>query len=138
MQILVIFSTEVGTTKIVAQTLQKLLSAKDNTVVLYEVGKERTPPNVLGTDLVLIGSPTYYNGELESKMAEFLSDYAPNLAPYKVAVFSLGDTAYEHFCGSAELLESWVTEHGGKLTVPTLQIDGYPDDQQINEWVELI
>jgi flavodoxin len=58
----------------------------------------------------------------------------------RCAVFAPGDSFYEHFCGSVDVLEQKLKELGGELVVDGLKIDGDPDDSEedIVEWVESI
>jgi flavodoxin len=134
MKVKIIFSTEVGTTKSVAEQIAKTLTDLQHQVDLYQVGKQPNPPDFTGYDAVLFGSPTYNEGQVETKMADFLSSFAANLSSLKTAVFSLGDSNYVHFCGSAAILETWIAQHGGVLAVPTLKIDGYPKNEEVAAW----
>ncbi len=136
MKIQIIFSTEVGTTKYVAERIQKTLTELGHQADVYEVGIDGYQPVLEGYDLQILGSPTYYGGQLETKMAQFVIKFNPDFSHTQVAVFSLGDRNYQDFCGSADILEKWVSDHGGKVVVPSLKIDGYPDDLvPISAWV---
>jgi len=139
MKIKIIFSTEAGATKEVGELLEKLLVEKDHDVKLFEVGYLDQPIILDGFDLVIFGSPTYYGGELETKMAELLPKLILDLSLYKVAVFGLGDSGYTHFCGAVEILERWVVDHQGALFIPSLKIDRYPHyPNVIKNWVEVL
>ena len=54
----------------------------------------------------------------------------------KFAVFAPGDTLYEHFCGSVDLLEGKIEELGGTFVVEGLKVEGDPSDSDsdIKEW----
>lgn len=139
MKVKILYGTEVGTTKYVAELLQKKFNQAGWEVDLQDVGRSKNKPQLDDYQLLLVGSPTYYNGQLVASMAEFLSNYAPNLQLISTAVFSLGDSQYSHFCGSAEILETWVAERGGKIVGQALKIDGYPSDTTaIDEWVNAL
>jgi flavodoxin I len=136
MKTLITYSTDTGMTRYVAELLKETLVKKNFEVDLLEVEGSKDKPIIEKYELLLFGSPTYYGGQLEAKMAELLSQYNPDLSPYKVAVFSLGDSNYRHFCASAEILEQWVNQNKGKVIVPPIKIDGYPDTEQVLQWAE--
>lgn len=137
MKIKIIYGSEGGTTHYVAGLIQKKLTELGHQVELHHTGMQSTSPDITGYDLLIFGSPTYYSGQLENKMGDMITTFAPDLSTYKVAVFSLGDSNYPHFCGSAEILESWIAHQNGKLSLPTLKINGYPSDTtEILQWVE--
>jgi len=135
----IIFGSEVGTTKYVAELLKKRLDDHQFEVDLYQVGFDGFTPDIAGYDLLLFGSPTYFEGLLQSDMTTFTNQFTDSLSKYAVAVFVLGDRSYAHFCESAEVLERWVASHEGTLLVPTLKVDGYPENfDEFTTWVNLI
>ncbi len=135
MNIKIIYGTLAGTTKYVAEIIQKRLNKLGHKTDLHNIN-DNSKPIIDNYDLLIFGSPTYENGELEYNMSHFLSQFSPNLSKYNVAVFGLGSSNYPKFCRSAALLEHWVVKNSGKLTVPSLKIDGYPQDLKlINNWV---
>jgi flavodoxin len=139
MKIIIVFGSEMGTTRYVAKVAQEQLTSKGHEVKLYEARKDGLSPDLTGYDIVLFGSPTYFEGLLESNMQDLVDEFKPELSSYKVGVFSLGSHDFNNFCGSAEILEDWVAKHGGTLALPTIKIDGYPNDlSQISEWIEQI
>lgn len=139
MKIQIIFGTESGTTKYVTELMTKMLIEDHHNVDVYEAGRQDTAPVLEGHDLVLLGAPTYAGGQLEDKMATLLSKFSVDLSKYKVGVYSLGDRGFDHFCASAEILEGWVVQNGGKLIAPALKIDGYPTNlDEIQQWIKLV
>jgi flavodoxin len=48
----------------------------------------------------------------------------------KFAVFAPGDSSYEYFCGSMDLLEEKMAAMGGQIVNNGLKIDGDPDDAE--------
>jgi flavodoxin len=139
MKVSIIYGTEVGTTQYVAEFFGKKMSELGHEVVLFQAGQQSGEPDLKQSEVVLIGSPTYYGGQPIASMGELISHFSPNLQKLKVAVFALGDQGYSHFCGAADVLETWVAHHGGTLLVPTLKIDGYPSDlTPLREWIELV
>ncbi len=137
MKIKIIYETQVGTTKYVAEIIQKKLSTLGHEVDLHSLRTNGRQPDLTGYDAVLFGSPTYNSGQPEPTVSQFMNEFQNDLSPYKVAVFSLGDRSYPEFCGSAEILETWITGHGGNVSIPSLKIDGYPMDfSPILAWAE--
>jgi flavodoxin len=57
----------------------------------------------------------------------------------KIAVFSLGDRTFSHYCASAEILAGWVSDKGGSLLAAPIKIDGYPYDMsEILTWLDQV
>lgn len=139
MNISIVYGTEVGTTQYVAEFFSQKLKELGHEVTLFQAGRQPGEPDLKKTDVLLIGSPTYYGGQPVATMTELISRFSPNLQKIKVAVFALGDRGYSHFCGAGDVLETWVAHHGGSLLLPTLQIDGYPSDlSPLRDWIEQV
>lgn len=95
-------------------------------------------PNELGNcDLVVLGSNTWDNwvsgrrteGQLQEHMRAFVERIPSGaLAERRVAVFSLGDSSYNRFCGAADILEELVTKLGAVKVGDTLRVDGFFSD----------
>jgi flavodoxin I len=104
---------------------------------LHSVRSQGMTPALDGYDAVLFGAPTYEDGKLETSMRVFITRFSSDLSKYKIGVFGLGNSSYPQFCFSAGVLEEWVTQNKGVLTIPSLKIDGFPDDlKPIQQWVE--
>jgi len=139
MKVKILYATEVGTTKYVAEIIKKRFEDLGHQLDIQQVGSQKVLPTLEGFELLLLGSPTYYNGQPHDDMVRFLTDFKPDLTHIQVAIFALGESGYSHFCGAAEVLEQWVAENQGKLLIPTLKIDGYPSDpSSISTWVKLL
>ena len=94
-----------------------------------------------GCDLVILGCPAYGDDtvELQDDFAEFyekLDDV--DLSGRKFAIFAPGDSSYEHFCGSVDLLEEKMKQLGGEVVIDGLKVDGDPSDfeDEILEWAK--
>jgi sulfite reductase alpha subunit-like flavoprotein len=46
-----------------------------------------------------------------------------------MAIFGLGDSRYQHFCGAAVVLQKFVAAAGASLVAEPLYLDGYPQRQ---------
>ena len=136
---LIIFGTTTGNTEAMSDLIQKTLN---------ENGMETEIKNVIdasisdlngGHDLVLLGCPAYGDDAVE--LQEDFEDFYQNMAGIdlggkKFAIFAPGDSSYEHFCGTVDLLEEEISGMDGKIVADGLKIDGDPDDavDEIKEW----
>lgn len=137
MKILILFSTMMGTTEAVVKIIQKNLIESGNLVDMRNV-YDSLQINLSEYDVLIFGTPTY-NEVLEINMEQYISQTAPDLSRHKIAIFGLGDKAYPQYCTSVDILEKWVIKNSGKLTVPSLRIDGYPRHAGfIDVWAEQI
>ncbi len=59
-----------------------------------------------------------------------------DLGGRKFAVFAPGDSSYEHFYGTVDLLEEETSSLNGIIVTDGLKTDGDPDDavDEIKEW----
>jgi flavodoxin short chain len=138
---LVIFGSTTGNTEDMAESIEQLLR---------ESGWEAEKKNVINAsvddltgdwDLVVLGCPAYGNDtvELQEDFGEFYETLdGINLAGLRFAVFAPGDSSYEHFCGSVDMLEERIGELGGDVIIDGLKIDGDPGDaeDEIMDWVK--
>lgn len=93
--------------------------------------------------LLLLGCPAYGDDtiELQEDFDEFYAQWnGTGLNGKKFAVFAPGDSSYEYFCGSVDMLEEKLDELGGNMVTDGLKIDGDPADAEyeIVEWVKSI
>lgn len=58
---------------------------------------------------------------------------APSLESLNYAVLGLGDRQYQHFCGFARRLHTWLGEHGGKTLFAPVEVDG-GDSYALRHW----
>ncbi|OGG04953.1 hypothetical protein A2Z33_06690 [Candidatus Gottesmanbacteria bacterium RBG_16_52_11] len=145
MNILVIFATYSGGTQIASATLAEALKAEGHSVTVKGPAETQTD-ELVKSDAVVLCTPTW---DFEGKEGQPHEDYVgfmektkgASLEGMPFAVLALGDSSYTHFCGSAEVLEAYVTSVGGILKVPSLKIDGYFFSQEkhtgsIREWAK--
>lgn len=128
MNVLILFETQTGTTQYVAETVAKELTTAGHTVKLHSLKYDGKQLDFAQYQLVLIGAPTYDDGLLEVTMRQYIRENKPDFRTQKVAVFGLGDSSYPQFCTAARFLETWVKTCGGRPLIPTLKVDGFPDD----------
>jgi flavodoxin len=88
-------------------------------------------------DLVILGTPSWFtnnqDGMPHDDFVAFMSANETQRTDKKFALFGLGDSSYDHFCGGIMHVEEFVKKVGGALVVPTLKIDGYYSNQPTAE-----
>lgn len=137
MNILLVYSTNSGTTQMVAQTITDALMAANHTVTQIET-LEADPTKFTTYDLVVLGSPSW---DYEGKEGQPHEHYLPlfekskgvTAAGISFAIFGLGDKSYTYFTGAVDVLEKYVGDLKGKLIIPSLRIDTYYQNLPANE-----
>ena len=143
MKTLLIYATNTGSTLEVANHISQELSQKNQEIKVEDV-RNITPETLNDYDLIILGAPTWGEGELLESFARALEKFTDKkFTGKKFAVFGLGDSTYTHFCGSADHLEDFVKKIEGTLIVPSLKIDNYYFNQpqeakKISEWTKEI
>lgn len=112
MNVTVIFGSDAGVTKAVAARIAKRMGAR-----LLDVQEARTA-DYEGCDLLILGSPTYGMGELQTDWDLHLSQLeGADLAARKVALFGTGDqmTYPDSFVDAMGILYDKVVSRGGEV-----------------------
>ncbi len=136
---LIVFGSSTGNTETMAEKIAEALGKEDVEVELKNVLNTK-PAELAGEyDLVLLGCPAYGDDEIELQddFVDFYDDMAGvSLGGKKCGAFAPGDSSYEFFCGSVDMLESKLGDLGGNVVIEGLKIDGDPLDamDDINEW----
>jgi flavodoxin I len=140
---LIIYGTTTGNTQEMSGMILEVLKRSGIESEMKNVEEASIADLTAGHDLVLLGCPAYGDEEIElqedfSEFYESMDEVKLNGAKY--AVFAPGDSSYEHFCGSVDMLEEKIEELGGKIMIDGLKVDGDPSDsyKDILEWVETI
>ncbi len=137
---LIIFGSTTGNTEEMSDLVKKALEEADFEAEVKDVTDASVSDLTAEHDLLLLGCPAYGDDEIE--LQEDFADFYDQLDGIQLngkpfAVFAPGDTSYEHFCGSVDMLEEKFEEMGGKLVNDGLKIDGDPGDaeDEIASWV---
>lgn len=139
MKVKIVYSTQGGTTKYIAQQMVKALQEIGHSAELHCAPVDGFQPAMDGCQLLIFGSPTYDEGQLEAGMALLTTEFQPDLSQYHCAAFAVGDSSFPHYCGAAEVLEQWITQHQGTLVVPVLKIDSYRQDfSMVPDWIKQV
>ncbi len=140
---LIVFGSTTGNTEDMAEMVKKELEQSYFEVEIKNVTQAAVSDLAGDHDLLLLGCPAYGDDEIE--LQEDFADFYDELDGVQLggkpfAVFAPGDSSYEHFCGSVDMLEDRMTELGGKLVNDGLKIDGDPGDaeDEISQWTRSV
>lgn len=124
------YGSTTGNTEIVAGLIKEALDEfKTHMVAVLNVA-EASIEDMKGFDYLILGTPTWYDGELQDDWNEFLPNLDDmDLSGKTVAVFGLGDQAgySDAFVNGLGILASKIKERGGQL-VGTWPLEGYEFD----------
>ena len=135
-KVLVIYGTTMGNTETLAETIVSELKSYEVETTLKNV-TDATVDELSDYDIILLGSSTWGDGELQDDFAVFYSDLEKiDLTGKKAAVFGPGDSSYDQFCKAVNILEECLKKCGVKLLLDGLKIDGEIGDstEMITEW----
>ncbi|POF42584.1 flavodoxin [Pseudomonas laurylsulfativorans] len=79
---------------------------------------------------------TFGDGEAPDSARSFerkVLGRTPSLERLNYAVLGLGDRQYQHFCGFAKRLHTWLGEHGGKTLFAPVEVDS-GDPYALRHW----
>lgn len=138
MKTIVVYNTVTGNTEVCAQWIHESLAEGGHQVVIKDT--DEVYPSVLEDyDLIIMGVPTYGEGELTYDFEQFLQGMElMDLSGKKAAVFGLGDSeSYpDDFCTAADTLVGTLKKCGATLITDSLKIDGDPEESEddVRDW----
>lgn len=140
---LIIFGSTTGNTEEMADIIKAAMDGAGIETEVKNVTDATVTDLTADHDVLLIGCPAYGDDtiELQEDFQEFydqLDGTQLNGKPY--AIFAPGDSTYEYYCGSVDMLEDRLGALGGTKVVDGLKVDGDPSDEkaEIILWVESI
>jgi flavodoxin I len=126
------YGTDTGNTETISKEVKKKLEAKlgEGTVEMQEIYKKKAD-DMGKYDLLIIGMPTWYDGELQGDWEEYIPEMEKiDFTGKKVAFFGLGDqygyAAY--FCDALGVFAEIVEKGNGTLCGFT-STKGYEHDE---------
>lgn len=131
-EIVLLFGSENGSTKRLAQQIQKQILNQKGKIFVGELNSYQTYSNA--KKLIILTS-TYGLGDAPTNANQFLKkvEKVPQNQFIDVFVVGLGSRAYEHFCGFAEQVYTKLqTQNWANLTHPMFPIH----DQSLDEFIE--
>lgn len=138
---LIVYGSTTGNTEYVAEVVEKVLKGKGFETALVDAGSTSSSGLGSGFDVVLLGSSTWGDEEVELQ-----DDMVPiydtldqaDLKGRKTAIFGCGDSSYTYFCGAVDALSEKAEGLGADLFMDSLKIDGDPDAGEVTEWAETL
>ncbi len=126
------YGTDTGNTETIAKEIKKKLEAKlgDGSIDLLEIYKKKKE-DMAQYDLLILGMPTWYDGELQGDWEEFIPEMEQiDFMGKKIAFFGLGDqygyAAY--FCDALGVFAEIVEKNHGTL-VGFTSVKGFEHDE---------
>ena len=134
MKTLMLYATYSGGTQIAVQSVEAEFVKKNHSVTL-KTPSQVNPDEIPSFDCIIFASPSWdYEGKGGQPHEEFFSLFPKleklDLSGKKIAIFGLGDTSYPEFCGAVDVLEKFVTDHKGTLSLPSHRINGFLFNQE--------
>ncbi|MGH3088817.1 MAG: flavodoxin domain-containing protein, partial [Rubrobacteraceae bacterium] len=135
----ILVGTETGMAEDIADELAEAFSEVGIEAEIHDM--EDVEPDVIDGDKALVmRTATHGDGELPDNSTEFyeaVEDESPDYSGVSFAVLGLGDSAYADFCEAGKIWSGFLAGLGAKEVVERYEIDGYPDDDDIEgarEW----
>ncbi len=116
MKIGLFYGSDTGNTECVAGILRDEIG--EEIVDIHEVFKTDLQDTLMQYDFIILGIPTWYDGEMQNEWANKLEDFAKvDLSNHKVAVYGLGDQEDwgEYFCDAMMPLALKAQESGATI-----------------------
>ncbi|MHC5252926.1 flavodoxin [Listeria kieliensis] len=130
-KVMIVYASMTGNTQEIADILGEELEKYDIEVEIEECINVE-PEELLDYDGALIGGYTYDDGQLPDEFVDFYEDMADVDFSGKVcASFGSGDTFYDEFCLTVDLVETRLKEKGATVPVEGLKVDLDPDEEDV-------
>lgn len=134
---LIVFGSTTGNTETAAGWIADTLRTKGIETELRNAADVVVEDMAQGFDLVLLGSSSWGEDEIE-----FQDDFIPiyealetaALKGRKAAAFGCGDSSYTHFCGAVDAIEEKLFSLGALVIAGSLKIDGDPERGEVEAW----
>ncbi|MBA3926925.1 flavodoxin [Listeria rustica] len=130
-KVMIVYASMTGNTEEIADILGEELEKYDIEVEIEECISVE-PEKLLEYDGALIGGYTYDDGELPDEFVDFYEDMSDVDFSGKIcASFGSGDTFYDEFCLTVDLVEKRLKEQGATVPVEGLKVDLDPDEDDV-------
>ncbi|PPI88052.1 flavodoxin FldA [Candidatus Pantoea edessiphila] len=111
----IFFGSDTGNTENVAKMIQKQIG--DNVAKIFDIAKS-SKEDLEIFNIILIGSPTWYYGEVQCDWDDFLPTLKEiNFFGKKIGLFGCGDQEdyTEYFCDALGIIHNIVVSNGAKI-----------------------
>lgn len=128
------YGSDTGCTEVVVHKITEIIES--DFLELYDMSSNKDISLFQNHDNIIIGVPTWYDGDLQSDWLEFYDAFKTiDFAGKKVAIFGLGDQyGYgEYFIDGVGILGEVVMENGGELIGAT-STEGFDYDESKAEF----
>ena len=132
-KVLMIYISTTGNTEMMAQVITGYLEYKEHDVDIKTFDFDPIDvEELLDYDLVLIGMHSSDDGEIPFEAEDFYEELDEvDLKGRLFGVFGSGDTAYDEFCLSIDLMADKLEFIGAKLVPERLKVDLTPNDDDM-------
>lgn len=133
---LIIYGTLTGNTQMVAMWLAETLGGVE-CLSFEEVSRDKLPKD----GVIVCGVSTWGEGDFNPQTEDFvikIQEEEWDLKGYKFALFGMGDSSYEKFCGAVDKLALAIKVLGGEIIGEIHKIDGFMDEEkekELKKWV---
>jgi flavodoxin len=141
----IVFASTSGHTQYVVDALLAVLRAlAPGRQIVATIAEKTQPKDLLRGDVLVLASSTWNTGSVEGQlnphMWVLLQEKAKNLdlAGKPCGCIGLGEDRYFYTARAADLLESYVKTHHGRLILPTLRVinEPYGQEKKVRVWAK--
>ena len=118
MRIGIVYGSDTGVTEEVVSVFQETILDPEKELVIIEVCDIESTEDFLMFDLLILGLPTWYDGDLQSDWEDYFDTFETiDFTGKIVAIFGLGDQIgyEEYFIDGVGILAESVLKNGGTL-----------------------
>ncbi len=138
MKTIVLYGSTTGNNELIAGIINETLIKMGFEVVLKNVATANSS-ELTDYDLIVIGSSTWGDGELQDDMVEFSREMKNiNLLGKKATAFGCGDDSWPNFCTAPDILDRQLINCGANIVAKPLKVNGSATDSEdtIKQWAK--
>lgn len=139
-KVIILYGSTTGNTEQLARFIESTLGEYVGLTLTMKNVADVGVEEVLEYDIILLGSSTWGDGELQDDFVDFYEQMkALDLTSKTAAAFGTGDSSWEHFCGAVDMLEERLIKCGADV-IKGFKVDGDIDDAKddATQWLKKI